>query len=74
MSARRFVRDGPAIPADVLHALDEDRLVFSCGAGMATRLRAAKPEIVEVRNTNGSSTWPAERVLRHTRSARPPCI
>jgi hypothetical protein len=35
MSARRFVLDGPAIPADVLHALDEDRLVFFCGAGIS---------------------------------------
>jgi hypothetical protein len=35
MTARQFVRHGPAIPAEVLRALDEDRLVLFCGAGIS---------------------------------------
>src|SRR3954451_22238910 len=35
MTTRQFVPGGPAIPAEVLHALDEGRLVFFCGAGIS---------------------------------------
>src|SRR5689334_15121567 len=35
MTTRQFVPGGPAIPAEVLHALDEGRLVFFCGAGVS---------------------------------------
>lgn len=35
MTTRIFVRHGPAIPTELLHALEEDRLVFFCGAGIS---------------------------------------
>lgn len=35
MTARSFVRHGPAIPTELLHALEDDKLVLFCGAGVS---------------------------------------
>jgi NAD-dependent SIR2 family protein deacetylase len=32
---RQFVHRGPEIPSEVLYALEEERLVFFCGAGIS---------------------------------------
>jgi len=39
----RFLKDGPAIPDDLLIARDESRVVFFCGAGVS-RARARLPD------------------------------
>jgi hypothetical protein len=39
----RFLKDGPAIPDDLLTARDESRVVFFCGAGVS-RARAGLPD------------------------------
>jgi hypothetical protein len=39
----RFLKDGPAIPDDLLIARDESRVVFFCGAGVS-RARAGLPD------------------------------
>lgn len=30
-----FVKDGPEIPQEIFHALEDDRLLFFCGAGIS---------------------------------------
>jgi hypothetical protein len=35
MSYRQFVTHGPHVPQELLHALEEERLVFFCGAGIS---------------------------------------
>lgn len=39
----RFFEDGPAIPDELLHARDEGRVVFFCGAGVS-RAKAGLPD------------------------------
>ena len=35
MSYRQFIPHGPQIPYDLVHALEDGRLVFFCGAGIS---------------------------------------
>ena len=39
----RFIETGPDIPGELLLALDEDRVVFFCGAGVS-RAKAELPD------------------------------
>ena len=39
----RFFENGPAIPDELLHARDEGRVVFFCGAGVS-RAKAKLPD------------------------------
>ena len=67
----RFIKTGPDIPGELLFALDEDRVVFFCGAGVS-RAKAELPDFFgladEVLRTLGvNKSDPAAKFLAKTR-------
>ena len=42
----RFFENGPAIPDELLHARDEGRVVFFCGAGVSQAKAGCRASLV----------------------------
>ena len=68
----RFLDNGPAIPDELLHARDEGRVVFFCGAGVS-RAKAKLPDFFglakKVMETLGVlADSPARKLLDEARS------
>ena len=68
----RFSEDGPAIPDELLHARDEGRVVFFCGAGVS-RAKAGLPDFFglaeKVMETLGvQADSPARKLLDEARN------
>lgn len=68
----RFFKDGPAIPDELLHARDEGRVVFFCGAGVS-RAKAGLPgffglaeKVMEALGVQADS--PARKLLDEARN------
>jgi len=68
----RFFENGPAIPDELLHARDEGRVVFFCGAGVS-QAKAGLPSFFglaeEVMKTLGvQADSPAQKLLKEARN------
>ena len=68
----RFLENGPAIPDELLHARDEGRVVFFCGAGVS-QAKAGLPSFFdlaeEVMKTLGvQADSPAQKLLKEARN------